>query len=71
MDAGDMPGSPHRGEQPGMDGVVHGLAGSTDSCFGTYQLCDYGQVPSLLPLSLSVLVCEMGMRIIDLAGADM
>lgn len=47
-----MPGFHHLGEQSGMDRVlVHGLAESTDSSFGTYQLNDCGQV-SFLPLSL-------------------
>lgn len=50
-----MPGLYHLGEQPSIDSVVQGLAEITDSSLGIYQLCDYGQIPSL-PLSLSVLI---------------
>lgn len=50
-----MLGLYHLGEQPGIDSVVQGLAEITDSSFGIYQVCGYGQIPSF-PLSLSVFI---------------
>ena len=50
------PGFYHLREQAGIDRVLQGLAESTDSRLGMYQLYDYGQVPSL-PLNFGVLFC--------------